>query len=94
MAVRSVSSISPVSIPSSISIVVTPVSVSPEYIAHCMGEAPLCLGSNEACAFTQPYRGMESISGGSILPYATTIIISGASSLIILMTSGFLTDCG
>src|SRR5260370_4461564 len=43
------SSISPVSIPASIRIVVTPVRVSPFTMAQLMGAAPRYLGSREAC---------------------------------------------
>ena len=69
---RQVSSISPVSMPSFIYIVVMPVNGLPSIIARCMGAAPRYSGSNEPCTFMQPYFGSSSTSAGSILPYAAT----------------------
>ena len=72
--------ISPVSIPSSIRCVVTPVTLSPLITAHWIGDAPRYLGSREACTFTQPYLGMSKTTFGIICPKATTTIISGSYS--------------
>ena len=60
--------ISPVSIPSSIYIVVIPVSLSPFKTDHCIGAAPLYLGKREPCTLIQPYFGISNISFGSIFP--------------------------
>ena len=74
--------ISPVSIPTSIYIVVIPVFLSPFKTAHCIGAAPLYFGSNEPCTFIHPSFGMSRISFGNIFPYATTHITSGFISFI------------
>ena len=62
MGTASFKSISPVSTPASICMMVTPVSVSPFKIAHSMGAAPRYFGSREAWMFRQPYRGRSRIS--------------------------------
>ena len=49
--------ISPVSIPSSICMMVMPVSLSPARIARCIGAAPRQRGNREAWIFRQPWRG-------------------------------------
>src|SRR5467141_5073051 len=72
-------SISPVSIPASIRIVVTPVRVSPFTIAQLMGAAPRYLGSREACRLIQPSFGIGSNLAGIICPYAIITTQSGAS---------------
>src|SRR5580658_2342845 len=68
----------PVSRPSSSSMVVLPVAVSPLATAHWMGAAPRYLGSNDACRLMQPRRGRASIHSGTMRPWATTTIASGA----------------
>ncbi len=71
------SSMGPVSIPSSISIVVMPVSRSPLMTAHWMGAAPRYFGSKEPWTFTQPRGGMSRMILGRIRPNAVTAIKSG-----------------
>src|SRR5213076_272761 len=73
------SSMSPVSIPASIRIVVTPVRVSPFPIAQLIGAAPRYLGSREACKLIQPSLGIGSNFAGIICPYAMITTPSGAS---------------
>ena len=50
-------SMSPVSMPTSICISVTPVSRSPRMIAHWIGAAPRYFGRSDACTFRQPCFG-------------------------------------
>ncbi len=57
---------SPVSMPSSINMVVTPVSVSLFMIAHWIGAAPRYFGSSDACMFIAPIFGSARIFFGSI----------------------------
>ena len=90
----SVKSISPVSSPASICIVVSPVFLSPSRIAHCIGAAPRHLGRSEACTLMQPYFGNASISSDKICPNATTTITSQGMSLRIFINSGSFTRCG
>ena len=59
---------SPVSSPSFIFIIPTPVNSSPFIRDHWIGAAPRHLGSNEACAFQQPNFGISNISLGKIFP--------------------------
>ena len=66
--VRVCSSMSPVSTPSAIIIVVTPVSVSPFKTAHWIGPAPRYLGRREAWTLMQPYFGRSSTRLGRIFP--------------------------
>ena len=73
--------ISPVSTPSSILMVVTPVNSSPLITAHWIGAAPLYFGRSEACTLIQPYRGISRILFDRICPKATTIIISALNFL-------------
>ena len=84
-------SISPVSRPASICIVVTPVLASPLTMHHCIGAAPRYSGSSEACTFIQPYSGISSISWDNICPNATTMMSSGFMPLIACTASGSLT---
>src|SRR5580658_1483228 len=70
-------SMSPVSSPASMRMVVTPVTDSPLAIAHWIGAAPRYLGSSEACRFKFPNRGSSIIHCGMMRPYPTTIIASG-----------------
>ena len=87
--------ISPVSIPTSIYIVVTPVFLSPFKTAHWIGAAPLYFGSKEPCTFMQPLLGISSISFGKIFPYATTHMTSGFKAFISEINSSlFLTFSG
>ena len=73
------SNISPVSIPASIRIDVTPVFVSPFTMAQLMGAAPRYFGSSEACRLIQPSLGIGRSRAGMICPYAMMTIASGAS---------------
>ena len=68
---------SPVSSPSSIHMVVTPVTASPARMAHWMGAAPRWRGSREAWTLMAPSRGTWSTAAGRIFPYATTTSRSG-----------------
>ena len=65
ISVEAVSSISPVSSPASMSMVVTPLTLSPAIIQRCIGAAPRYIGSSDAWTFTQPYSGSSSTSFGS-----------------------------
>ena len=58
----------PVSIPASITIVVTPVSTRPSSSAVCTGLAPRSSGSNEKCRFTGAIAGRSSTACGRISP--------------------------
>ena len=60
--------ISPVSIPSSINIIVTPVFLSPFIIAHWIGAEPRYLGRIDAWTLTQPFLGKSKTSLGIIWP--------------------------
>ena len=62
------SSIGPVSSPSSICMMVTPLSASPARIAAWIGAAPRQRGSSEAWMFRQPRLGASSIGRGRISP--------------------------
>src|SRR5437588_5153992 len=81
-------SMSPVSIPASIRIVVTPVRVSPFTIAQLIGPAPRYLGSREACRLVQPSFGIGSNFAGIICPYAMITTPSGASFRSSVSVSG------
>ena len=76
--------ISPVSSPSSIFIVVTPEYSHPSITAHWIGEAPLYLGSSEACTLIHPRRGISIILLGNSCPNATT---TNTSALYFLNSS-------
>lgn len=71
--------ISPVSSPTSMRIVVTPVISSPLMTAHWIGAAPRYFGSRDACTLMHPYFGRSRILFGRICPKAATMIISGAN---------------
>ena len=60
--------VSPLSIPASMRIVVTPVRVSPFTMAQFIGAAPRYLGSREACKLIQPSFGTGSNLAGIIWP--------------------------
>jgi hypothetical protein len=66
MAMRSISSIGPVSRPSSISMIVTPVSASPASIARWIGAAPRQRGSREPWILMQGL--MSRVLRGRIRP--------------------------
>ena len=85
---------SPVSKPSSICIMPTPVSVSPAMIARWIGAAPRHLGNNDACTFKQPSFGASKISCGRINPYATTMAASRFNSANSAFTSSARNDLG
>ena len=74
--------------PSSICIVVTPVSESPFAIAHWMGAAPRSRGSSEAWTLTVPRGAMSITARGRIWPKATTTCSSGRSSRSSAWASG------
>ena len=58
----------PVSSPSSMRMMHTPVSVSPRITDHWMGAAPRYRGSNDPCTFQGPSRGIASSAGGRMRP--------------------------
>ena len=87
-------SMSPVSSPSSICIIVTPVSLSPFITDHWIGAAPRYLGKSEAWTLIHPYFAASSTRLGKILPYATTTIISAFISSICLIISLSLSELG
>jgi hypothetical protein len=68
MASDSTSSMSPVSSPASICMIVIPVCVSPASIARWIGAAPRQRGSSEAWMLMQPRRGTVSTHCGRISP--------------------------
>ena len=68
MAIFSQTSTSPVSNPSSICMMETPVSVSPFRTAHCTGALPRYLGSRDTCRLMQPYFGASSTDLGRMQP--------------------------
>ena len=70
----------PVSMPSSIWNVVTPVTVSPRMIAHWIGAAPRYRGRSEAWTLMEPRVGTWSTDFGRICPKATTTATSGRNS--------------
>ena len=80
--------------PSSISMVVTPVSVSPVAIAHWMGAAPRSFGRSEAWTFTVPRGAMSITARGRIWPKATTTCSSGSSDRSASCASGSRTRRG
>ena len=65
---RSAIAIAPVSSPSSIFMMVTPLSVSPAMMARWIGAAPRQRGNSEACTLKQPSRGASRIGFGRISP--------------------------
>ena len=71
---------SPVSSPSPICWIVTPVFFSPFSTAHWIGAAPRYCGSSEPWTLMQPRGGIDKTAGGSSLPYAATTISSGCSA--------------
>lgn len=71
--------ISPVSSPTSMRIIVTPVISSPLMTAHWIGAAPRYFGSRDACTLMHPYFGRSRILFGRICPKAATMMISGAN---------------
>src|SRR5258708_1679139 len=70
---------SPVSSPSSICMLGTPVSEKPRAMAHCAGAAPRNSGSSGACTLREPCRGTASASAGMMRPYAATTARSGCT---------------
>ena len=58
----------PVSSPSSMRMMQTPVRASPRITDHWMGAAPRYFGSSEPCTFQGPSRGMASSAGGRMRP--------------------------
>ena len=68
MAIFSQASTSPVSSPSSICMMETPVSLSPFSTAHWTGALPRYLGSRDTCRLMQPNRGMASTCAGRMQP--------------------------
>ena len=68
MAMRSAIAMAPVSRPSSIFMMVTPLSASPAMMARLIGAAPRQRGSSEACTLKQPSLGASSTGFGRIRP--------------------------
>ena len=68
------SNMSPVSIPLSIIIVVTPERASPLMMARLIGAAPRYFGKREECKLMQNCLGTFSRASWSICPKATTMI--------------------
>ena len=68
MAIFSQASTSPVSRPSSICMMETPVSASPFSTAHCTGALPRYFGSRETWRLMQPYFGASSTELGRMQP--------------------------
>jgi hypothetical protein len=62
------SSIGPVSSPTSIRMIVMPVSLSPARIARCIGAAPRQRGSSDPWMLKQPCRGASRMGLGRISP--------------------------
>ena len=73
---------------------VTPVSVSPFWIARATGAAPRYDGRIEPCRLIPPSRGIDSSSAERIWPYAAVTSKSGASSRMRSSASGALTSSG
>ena len=72
----------------------TPEYSHPSITAHCIGDAPLYSGSNDACTFTHPKRGISIILFGSSCPKATTTNISALYVLSFSINSSFLAFSG
>ena len=66
--ILSQASTSPVSRPSSICMMETPVSASPFSTAHCTGALPRYFGSRETWRLMQPYFGASSTELGRMQP--------------------------
>src|SRR3990172_6992824 len=81
-------SIGPVSSPTSIFMMVTPVSSSPCRMAALIGAAPRQRGSSEAWTLRQPKRGRSSTSFLRICQNAATTIRSGFQARNCSMASG------
>src|SRR3990172_3465666 len=81
-------SMGPVSIPSSIRMMVIPVVVSPRTSAQLIGAAPRYFGRSDAWTLMHPRRGMSRIDFGRMWPYATTTTRSGASAAMRATASG------
>ena len=80
--------------PAFISMIVTPVVVSPARIAACTGEAPRQRGSSDGWTFSTPLGASASTSGRRIWPYATVTSASGLSAAIAVTASGSRRDSG
>ena len=74
------SKMAPVSMPSSIIIVVMPVSASPLMMAHWIGPAPRYFGNNDPCTLMQPLAEASENAGGRMRPNAVTTMKSGFQS--------------
>ncbi len=70
----------PVSTPSSMRMMVTPVQASPWSRVCCTGDMPRQRGSRLKCTLRQPCRGSDSNGSRRIWPKATTTTASGARS--------------
>ena len=84
---------SPVSSPTSVLMIVTPVSFSPAAIAAAMGAAPRYLGSRLAWTFQTPMGKRSSVSCDKICPYAQVTIRSAPTSLRGASSSRSFTGC-
>ena len=80
--------------PSSISMIVTPVVVSPSTMAVDTGDGPRSFGRSEGWTFRHEWVGRSSTSLGRKSPYAATTIRSGASAPISRWTSSDFSDGG
>ena len=80
--------------PSSICMIVTPVTSSPFRTAYCIGDAPLYFGKSDAWILTQPYFGISRISFDKICPKAATTKISAPYVLSSSTASGALILAG
>ena len=88
------SRISPVSMPLSIMMVVTPDFFSPLRIARWIGAAPRYFGKSDECRFMQNCVGILRKVALKICPNATTIITSGRFCFNDSINSGSLTVFG
>ena len=70
----------PVSMPASVSIILTPVSSSPARMAAATGAGPRWRGKSEGCTFRQPKRGMARTVGRSRLPIRSDDVKIGRAS--------------
>ena len=73
---------SPVSMPASVNIVVTPAFFSPSAMHQLIGALPRYFGSSDACTLTVPMGGMSSIRWLRICPNAAVTHRSGLSASI------------
>ena len=92
--VHSISRISPVSMPLSVNMVVTPVISSPLMMDQLIGALPRCLGRSEEWTLIVPSFGISRISWESSWPNAAVTHRSGSSERSISTPSGRLMRSG